>query len=40
VRDLTLQVGDDLSGLLLVVLGLLNKLPRLVNFLSQDADRL
>jgi hypothetical protein len=40
VRDFTLQVRDDLSGLLLVVLGLFDELPGLIDLLSEDSDGL
>lgn len=40
MRNFTLQVRDDLSGLLLVVLGLFDEFPGLINLLSEDSDSL
>lgn len=40
MRDLVLEVGDDLAGLFLVVLGLLYQLPGLVDLLPQDRNGL
>jgi len=40
VADLVFQIGDNLSGLFLVVLGLLDKFPGLLYFLAEDSNGL
>jgi hypothetical protein len=40
VADLVLEVGDDLSGFLLVVLCLLDEFPGLLNLLAEDGNGL
>jgi len=40
VADLVFEVGDDLSGFLLVVLCLLDEFPGLLNLLAEDGNGL
>jgi hypothetical protein len=40
VADLVFEIGDNLSGLLLIVLGLLNEFPGLLYFLAEDGNGL